>query len=378
MVTNTQEKLEQILDSAVDLVENGERVKYKLDITIYGVLTKREKRNFVFQQNDETARQFFIRDDYFESGARVAYEALERINECGFIDSLPKSSEELVRIISTYQNSESIEEFVESVADARDENKNRYDFFRSILLLKTLEKHPDKIRNIEENSIYFPQRLFVSHKLAKDKKRQERFEIAIVDLYSNDLVERISKFDELIDITGRGNNDWSFPNSKYDTYFTKKEGCSDERIEELYCSINVKREIIKTLYDCFNIFGKLNNYKNNMKKLPKEFRITKGKFFSGKDLIERFAKNQLMKVFDEKEVAVSTYLSQSLGYESRVENERLYITHGYNTSNFCKENKRFNTTNNLLNCVDILNKLYSSALDIIKEEDDEYSQESSE
>ena len=47
MVTNTQEKLEQILDSAVDLVENGERVKYKLDITIYGVLTKREKRNYI-------------------------------------------------------------------------------------------------------------------------------------------------------------------------------------------------------------------------------------------------------------------------------------------------------------------------------------------
>ena len=258
MTSNTQEKLEQILEYSIGLVESGKNVRYKKhnDIGFYN------KNKFVFEINNESPRLFFNRDDFYLNGARVAYQALENISNDIIVDLVPKSSEELDKIIYAYQYTSNEDDFVSKLNEGREEsNKMGYDFFRSLLLLKILEKHPDKANEVQENSIFFPQRLFVSHKLAKDKKKQQEIELAssILEIFSSDMVDRITKYNNLVNKSVRGDNWENFRESKYASMFKRNDECTDEEISRLYDTISVKRDIIKTLYDSLSVFGKLNN-----------------------------------------------------------------------------------------------------------------------
>jgi hypothetical protein len=388
MTTNTQEKLEQILDCAVALVEKGKRIKYQRNfndqnfrenfIFVKQVMTIdyepffRKDESYVFESNEEVHSQFFLRDDYYGCSASIAYDSIKSLDEKGFVLSkLVGVSDELDILVDAYNNTSNKEEF---------EQKNKlkpdvvfwgsgYNTFRSLLILKILNKQPDVVDRLNGSTFMNPQNIFnqIDRENATERKKKINYDLAnvVVEKVSNDLAQKIKKLDDYFDYRNQKNS----KDGRYLQNFHYKPNVNEEEIKELYENGDTKREIVHTLNSIIvSLHSIAKDYQIKLDKTP--FKLPKRNLRLSKDLIRNYALNQLLAQYKEKSPIYKTALCREMGIDAKVDDDFMQIRDDRDREYKLYSNDRFkNTHENLLICVYTIKKLYEAAIAIISSEE---------
>jgi len=253
-------------------------------------------------------------------------------------------------------------------------------YHRPLVLLQLVRQHPELIGRLEENSGYFPHRLFQTKPLPKKTlETQITSEIAaeLPAVFSEELLNVLPGISEFIADRTPSETDWKLgpyriPASQTHCAFLTQDEAAVDTIKTLYGSLEIKREIFHTLLTAFRITGhacraRSGKSAGQMRGVP--FTVSPIRYRYAMETIENFAKNQTFAAWQQQPTGIkASRLAQRLGMKVRVSTpDRLEIVYDRATDILRQGSKMYPTDAHLPFCVFLLHEQYRIAQDVNKQ-----------